>query len=165
MSAYAISTTHSERRRGVLPVSQSLVQRLRRAWRMWLPLTLALTLAALGAIALGATAWEYVSGGAGVDAGATEHAQHQVSPALTDAPTVRAITESLTRSTRGAAGQTLDVVFAPAGYLHRTGQHDAAARYDAERYLLFFVTEEVHAGELPAPARPVLLAGGKALLS
>ena len=81
-------------------------------------------------------------------------------PAARQPASVLALAQSLTRSTHGAVGQDVDVLFATADYLHGSGQHALAETYQPERYLVFFVAETLHAGELPPPPRPVLVLDG-----
>ena len=78
---------------------------------------------------------------------------------------VLAETRSLTRVTHGAIGQEVEVLYAPPEYLHGSGQHALAEAYQPERYLLFFVSETIHGGELPPPPRPLLMIDGQAVLA
>ncbi|MBI3970228.1 MAG: sulfite exporter TauE/SafE family protein [Chloroflexi bacterium] len=148
-------------------------RRTLRAWRSWLPLTIALALAAAGAVALAVSAWHALAPSvvpALAPALNLAAARQDQAPAaavqLAGGPaaplqTTLALTRALTRSARAAGGQDVDVLYATPGYFQRSGQQALATRYGQDRYLLFFVTETIHTDELQPPLQPVLSAGGR----
>ncbi len=73
---------------------------------------------------------------------------------------VLALVASLQRTVRTATAETRLLIATPA-YLRATHQEDIGVAYGADRDLLLLISEDVHTGDLPAFAAPVLLRDGR----
>lgn len=76
------------------------------------------------------------------------------------AQAVAQLTNRLSRFAWGPSGTKTALILATPEYLRATGQEAAAARYGADRNIVFLMTETKHDGDLPRLARPELVIGG-----
>jgi len=81
-------------------------------------------------------------------------------PAPARANDTLALVESLQRTVRTATVETRLLIATPA-YLRATHQEELGATYGADRDVLLLIAEDVHSGDLPALAAPVLLQDGR----
>ncbi len=79
----------------------------------------------------------------------------------TPAASAAELTRLLSRSGYGPGGSDVRILWATPEYFRFTQQTALAARYGADRHLVFFVWENIHDGDLPDTLRPVLRVDGQ----